>query len=134
MRATLISLMMCLLLSFSNAQQGGDFDLSWWSIDAGGYTFATGGQFELGLTIGQHDAHAELYVPGGTFLNGGFWFEPCLTANGDVDRNGCVDDADLLQVLFAFGAEGPNNADQNCDLRVDDADLLIVLFNFGAGC
>lgn len=53
---------------------------------------------------------------------------------GDVDDNGCVDDADLLQVLFAFGSEGFNPADVNCDQVVDDADLLIVLFNFGTGC
>ncbi len=53
---------------------------------------------------------------------------------GDVDDNGCVDDADLLQVLFAFGSEGSNPADVNCDGVVDDADLLIVLFNFGTGC
>jgi hypothetical protein len=53
---------------------------------------------------------------------------------GDVDGNLCVDDADLLQVLFAFGATGSNPADVNGDLIVDDADLLIVLFNFGSGC
>ena len=53
---------------------------------------------------------------------------------GDVNGDGCVDDADLLQVLFAFGATGSNPADVNGDLIVDDADLLIVLFNFGAGC
>jgi hypothetical protein len=54
--------------------------------------------------------------------------------DGDVDRNGCVDDADLLQVLFAFGTTGRNAADINGDGVVDDADLLIVLFNFGSGC
>ena len=60
--------------------------------------------------------------------------ETYVPAPGDVDDNGCVDDADLLQVLFAFGATGQNDADVNCDQVVDDADLLIVLFNFGAGC
>ncbi len=35
---------------------------------------------------------------------------------GDVDCNGCVDDADLLMVLFQFGATGrASNADLNCD-------------------
>ncbi|MFN7015955.1 MAG: hypothetical protein ACK4P5_02140, partial [Fimbriimonadales bacterium] len=52
----------------------------------------------------------------------------------DVDGNGCVDDADLLTVLFAFGATGQNPADVNRDGTVDDADLLTVLFNFGDGC
>jgi hypothetical protein len=38
-------------------------------------------------------------------------------------------------VLFNFGATGRGlNADVNCDTVVDDADLLMVLFNFGAGC
>jgi uncharacterized membrane protein len=60
----------------------------------------------------------------------------CTAHNGDVDRNGCVDDADLLAVLFAFGQTGGNlgRVDVNCDGRVDDADLLIVLFAFGSGC
>ena len=60
--------------------------------------------------------------------------ETYVPAPGDVDVNGCVDDADLLQVLFAFGSTGSNDADVNCDQVVDDADLLIVLFNFGTGC
>ncbi len=63
-------------------------------------------------------------------------FMGCLTHSGDVDQNGCVDDADLLAVLFAFGASGTDlgREDANCDGVVDDADLLAVLFNFGSGC
>ena len=58
-----------------------------------------------------------------------------LALAGDVDGNGCVDDADLLQVLFAFGCSaGCGAEDVNGDGMVDDADLLIVLFNFGQGC
>ncbi|BCW95658.1 MAG: lectin-like protein [Fimbriimonadales bacterium] len=57
------------------------------------------------------------------------------STNGDVDQNGCVDDADLLAMLFAFGQSGSGlPEDVNCDGTVDDADLLIVLFNFGSGC
>ncbi len=55
------------------------------------------------------------------------------TPSGDVNGDGCVDDADLLTVLFGFGSNAPN-ADVNADGVVDDADLLIVLFNFGSGC
>ena len=60
----------------------------------------------------------------------------CTPHSGDVDNNGCVDDADLLAVLFAFGNAGGNlgRVDVNCDQTVDDADLLQVLFNFGSGC
>jgi hypothetical protein len=50
---------------------------------------------------------------------------------GDVNDDNMVDDADLLQVLFAFGGSDAS-ADVNGDGTVDDADLLIVLFNFGA--
>ena len=60
----------------------------------------------------------------------------CESHSGDVNNNRCVDDADLLAVLFAFGRTGNNlgRVDVNCDRVVDDADLLQVLFNFGSGC
>ncbi len=133
MRTILVSILVYLLVGTASAQQGGDFDLSWWTIDSGGVSFASGGDFTLGATIGQPDASSVL--SGGVFtLTGGFWFAPCILTNGDIDGSGCVDDADLLTVLFNFGAVGENLADVNCDGRVDDADLLMVLFNFGAGC
>jgi len=54
---------------------------------------------------------------------------------GDVNDDGCTDDADLLAVLFAFGQTGANlPTDLNGDGVVDDADLLSVLFSFGNGC
>lgn len=52
---------------------------------------------------------------------------------GDVNGDDCIDDADLLAVLFAFGGSDPDT-DLNGDGTVDDADLLTVLFNFGTGC
>jgi probable HAF family extracellular repeat protein len=63
-----------------------------------------------------------------------FLLDTGFPRRGDVDRNGCVDDADLLQVLFAFGGRGYRNEDLNWDGVIDDADLLEVLFNFGSGC
>ena len=56
------------------------------------------------------------------------------TPSGDVNLDGVVDDADLLIVLFNFGAQGELFADLNVDGTVDDSDLLAVLFNFGASC
>ncbi|MFN4033894.1 MAG: hypothetical protein ACK4ME_09845 [Fimbriimonadales bacterium] len=54
---------------------------------------------------------------------------------GDVNADGCVDDADLPAVLFAFGNAGEcQDEDINNDAIVDDADLLSVLFAFGSGC
>jgi RHS repeat-associated protein len=53
----------------------------------------------------------------------------------DVNGDRCVDDADLLLVLFNFGATGEDLAtDITGDGIVDDADLLVLLFSFGRGC
>ncbi|MER3558859.1 MAG: hypothetical protein C4336_04990 [Armatimonadota bacterium] len=53
----------------------------------------------------------------------------------DVKSDGCVDDADLLTGLFAFGQSGSGlSEDVNKDGVVDDADLLRVLFHFNSGC
>jgi len=64
----------CLLLFFSSvalAQSGGGYDLSWSTVDGGGYTFSTGGVYTLGGTAGQPDAG--LLAGGGYTLAGGFW-------------------------------------------------------------
>jgi hypothetical protein len=61
-----------LLLSVGLAvlAQGG-YELSWWTVDGGGYTYSTGGEYELGGTIGQPDAGM---LGGGEYtLGGGFW-------------------------------------------------------------
>jgi probable HAF family extracellular repeat protein len=57
--------------------------------------------------------------------------------HGDTNGDGCIDDSDLLAVLFAFGTPGTGltrHEDINKDGIVDDADLLEVLFAFGSGC
>ena len=58
------------LAGTTSAQSGGQFDLSWSTIDGGGGT-SSGGQFQLSGTIGQPDAGV---LAGGQFkLEGGFW-------------------------------------------------------------
>ena len=53
------------------AQSGGGYDLTWNTVDAGGYTFSTSGDYSLGGTIGQPDAGV---LTGGDYtLGGGFW-------------------------------------------------------------
>ncbi len=52
----------------------------------------------------------------------------------DVNGDGCVDDADLLQVLQRFGEACESGEDINGDGVVDDADLMQVLLDFGQGC
>lgn len=65
-----------------------------------------------------------------------FLLDTRVCNRADVDGNGCIDDADLLQVLYAYGATDIDfwREDINCDGVVDDADLLQVLFGFGSGC
>ncbi|HVF73356.1 MAG TPA: hypothetical protein VM940_17270 [Chthoniobacterales bacterium] len=53
------------------SQSGGAYDLTWNTIDGGGTTSATGGNYSLGGTIGQPDAGAS---SGGAYsLTSGFW-------------------------------------------------------------
>ncbi len=58
------------LISSAPAQTGGDYELTWSTIDGGGGT-SSGGSYELTATIGQPDA---AYSSGGEYeLLGGFW-------------------------------------------------------------
>jgi hypothetical protein len=51
--------------------QSGGYNLDWYTIDAGGHTFSSGGAYTLGGTIGQADAGV---LAGGSYtLSGGFW-------------------------------------------------------------
>jgi hypothetical protein len=53
------------------SQSGGVYDLTWHTNDGGGITFANGGAYQLGGTIGQHDAGAS---SGGAYsLASGYW-------------------------------------------------------------
>jgi probable HAF family extracellular repeat protein len=121
---------------------------------SGGRAFrwtATGGMEDLNrtyarlLTQGSFLERAYAISPDGRYIVGvgrngatghqqAFLLDTAFPPRGDVDRNGCVDDTDLLRVLFEFGAQGYRNEDLNWDGTIDDADLLVVLFNFGGGC
>ena len=70
--AILILLLAVLLLGSTMwAKSGGEYDLSWSSINAGGGTFSTGGEYILGDTIGQ--TGAGMSEGGDYLLDGGFW-------------------------------------------------------------
>ena len=48
-----------------------DYAISWWTVDGGGGTFSTGGDYSLGGTVGQTDGGV---LEGGEYrLDGGFW-------------------------------------------------------------
>jgi hypothetical protein len=70
LKSTILCLSISFLATASRAQSGGQFDLSWSTIDGGGGT-SSGGQFVVNGTIGQPDAGT---LTGGNFkLEGGFW-------------------------------------------------------------
>jgi hypothetical protein len=72
-RASLFLILTALLLlaNIASAQTGDGYDLTWSTVDGGGYTFSTGGGYALGGTIGQPDAGT---LGGGSYtLEGGFW-------------------------------------------------------------
>jgi hypothetical protein len=53
------------------AQSGGGYDLSWSTVDGGGWSFSRGGGYTLSGTVGQPDAG--LLRGGGYTLAGGYW-------------------------------------------------------------
>ncbi len=87
-----LSLLILLIASALVVMKGsaaGGYDLSWWTVDSGGATFSTGGNYSLAGTIGQHDA-AEAMGGGAYTVTGGFWALPgppppeyTLTINSD---------------------------------------------------
>ena len=65
------------------AQTGGGYDLTWWTVDGGGETGISGGEYTLLSTAGQPDA--EVPVSGGQYtLLGGFWPGESLVRQSDV--------------------------------------------------
>ncbi|NIM94586.1 MAG: hypothetical protein GTO18_12875 [Anaerolineales bacterium] len=67
--ATLLILML-LISGNAKASSGGEYELSWWTVDGGGGE-SEGGSYVLHGTIGQADAGA--MSGGGYGLTGGFW-------------------------------------------------------------
>ena len=98
--AALVGLLACSLPAL--AQSGGNFDLTWNTIDGGGGASATG-VFSVSGTIGQLDAGQ---MSGGAFsLAGGFWagMVPNLPPCGSADFN-CDGDTGTDQDIEAFFA------------------------------
>ncbi len=66
-----LALLIFVFVAQSAAQTGDGYDLTWNTVDGGGYMFSTGGNYSLGGTIGQPDAGE---LTGGNYvLSGGFW-------------------------------------------------------------
>ena len=129
--AYIIAVLFCATAAALAPLGGGDFDLSWHTIDGGGGTSAGGG-FELSGTIGQHDAGQTM--TGGSFaLIGGFWAgagsAPGIPCPWDLDMSGSVGTSDLLDLLAQWGT--PGSADFDGNGIVGTSDLLALLANWG---
>jgi len=66
----LIALAILLLLELGAMAQSG-YEVDWWTVDGGGYTWSEGSGYSLGGTVGQPDAG--VLSGGGYTLAGGFW-------------------------------------------------------------
>ena len=138
--ATFCGLTTCAALG---AWLGADFDLSWYTIDGGGGSRSTGGNFEMSGTMGQPDAGE---MSGGDFtLAGGFWGgvqsggggctrDPEWLCDGDVDGDAQVNPVDSGLVQAAFGSIDDQdlcNYDVDCDGQINPVDSGIVQSLFG---
>lgn len=113
---------------------GGSFEITWYTIDAGGTSLSSGGSFDLSGTVGQPDASNAL--TGGSFsLTGGFW--PGVQAGapcpGDLTGDGILNFFDVSAFLAAFGAMNPI-ADFTNDGIYNFFDVSAFLSAFAAGC
>ncbi|MCI0365821.1 MAG: hypothetical protein L0Y44_14400 [Phycisphaerales bacterium] len=136
-QAWIVRMGLALWLLCGAAALGGvdGFDLSWNTIDCGGATFSTGASYELGGTVGQHDA-STLTIGGEFEILGGFWpgasaapIDPCPA---DISGDGIINVADLLLVIGSWGAGAGSPADINDDGVVNVVDLLAVISAWGA--
>jgi hypothetical protein len=107
------------------SQVGGDYDLSWNTIDGGGTTASTGGTYTLGGTIGQPDAGA--LAAAGYDLTGGFWTAGAALL-GDCKIDGVVDLFDVLEMIDLLLGKTPTTA-QEVLCNVDCTALPIDLFD-----
>ena len=123
------------------AYLGGDFDLSWYTIDGGGGE-STGERDAVAGTIGQPESGV---MAGGDFsLSGGFRAVPasgggCVRdpewqCDGDVDGDGQVNPVDSGLVQAAFGSTDESDRcqyDVDCDGQINPVDSGIVQSLFG---
>jgi hypothetical protein len=108
---------------------GYENDFFYWQGNA-----SCGGTIGAGYYYFGGNPRASFYMK----VMGAATFAEAVTTNPNVTGDTpCVDDADLLAVLFQFGwtgTPGGTPEDTDCSGVVDDADLLNVLFAFGSGC
>ncbi len=130
--------MLCALAVCSTAvfagPAGGSFEITWYTIDAGGINNAAGGGYVLSGTIGQPDAGPEM--TGGQFsLSGGFWpgVQNIPSCAADLNGDGMLNFFDVSAFLTAYNAMDPV-ADFNDDGMFNFFDVSAFLVAYNAGC
>ena len=113
---------------------GGPYEITWYTIDAGGTSLSSGGSFDLSGTVGQPDASNALV--GGSFsLTGGFWagVDSAAPCPGDLTGDGILNFFDVSAFLSAFSSMNPI-ADFTNDGIFNFFDVSAFLSAFSAGC
>jgi hypothetical protein len=113
---------------------GGPFEITWYTIDAGGTNGASGGGFELSGTIGQPDAGATM--SGGQFtLSGGFWpgVNNAPSCPADLNGDGMLNFFDVSAFLQAYNTMNPI-ADFTGDGMFNFFDVSAFLQAYNMGC
>jgi hypothetical protein len=114
-----------------------EYDMSWWTTDAGGAQASSGGTFELSGTIGQPDASASAALAGGSYsLTGGFWAVVPVCASfvaPDFDHDCDVDinDSVVFENCATGSGFGPvsvpcQGTDFDQDGDVDQTDFAVL--------
>ncbi|MEK6676636.1 MAG: hypothetical protein AABZ47_13410 [Planctomycetota bacterium] len=131
-----LQLLLFLCAGQAVAQSGGDYDLTWNTVDSGGQMFSEGSGYELGGTVGQSDAG---FLTGGVYeLTGGFWAAHCIPGvYADLDYTDLVDVDDLIILLNGFidPVTYPDGDIYPCGVGdgIIDVDDLIALLEAFAG-
>jgi len=104
----LLGALLAIMTAPASAQSGGNFDLSWSVLSGGGVTFSTGGNFQLGSSVGQPLALGALPLhTGGVFdLTDGFWFVRYATLSGVVSLQDFGGNPALVPVELQVRAPG----------------------------
>jgi hypothetical protein len=136
----------------AHAQSGGDFDLTWYSVDGGGEQASAGDLVVFG-TVGQTDVDQRA-VGGGFTVVGGFWtipFQPSVcpvdiaNTDGEPGADGAVDNGDFTLFFNAFFADLSDpirtyadvaNTDGELppDGAIDNGDFTLFFSIFFQGC
>jgi hypothetical protein len=113
---------------------GGSYEITWYTIDAGGTLNATGGTYSLSGTVGQPDAGP--VMSGGSFsLAGGFWpgVDSAPPCPADLNNDGMLNFFDVSEFLSAYNTMDPV-ADFNEDGMFNFFDVSAFLSAYNAGC